>query len=57
MIPIKKSLRRAAETTKIISCPNCHRQHKWGRCGNYCNMTCYYAELRTTGVYGGVQHG
>ena len=56
MIPIKKNLRRIAETNKIISCPYCHRQHKWGICGNYCAMTCYYSELRQAGVYDGGRH-
>ena len=45
MIPIKKKLRRDAEKSKLSSCPNCHKQHKWGANGDYCNMTCYYAEL------------
>ena len=48
MIPIKKKLRRDAEKTKIVSCRNCHKQHKWGVHGDYCNMTCYYAELTRT---------
>ena len=45
MIPIKKKLKKDAEKSKLSSCPNCHKQHKWGRTGDYCNMTCYYAEL------------
>ena len=56
MIPIRKNLRRDAEKTMIVSCPNCHRQHRRGTSGEYCSMTCYYSELTRSGVYGG-KHG
>lgn len=29
---------------KLFSCPSCGAEHKWGKCGEYCKMTCYYME-------------
>ena len=31
---------------KIVACPNCNKQHKMNRTGEYCTMTCYYAKQR-----------
>ena len=44
MIEIKRSLRGLKE--RIVACPNCNKQHKVNRTGEYCTMTCYYAKQR-----------
>jgi len=49
--PLRKRFRGTEE--RITACPNCGKQHKWGRAGDYCNMTCYYAKLTKEGVYDG----
>ena len=41
----KRNFQKRKEETKPIFCPNCNTEHKWGRCGEYCHMTCYYAKL------------
>jgi len=40
--PIKKKL--MGQSGLIVSCPTCHKQHKWSGTGDYCSMTCYYAK-------------
>ena len=44
-IEIRKKFQGSKE--KIASCPNCHRQHKVNRTGEYCTMTCFYAKLES----------
>lgn len=27
---------------ELFSCPACETEHKWGKCGIWCKMTCWY---------------
>ena len=40
-----KNFQKRREEPKPIFCPNCNTEHKWGRTGEYCTMTCFYAKL------------